>query len=127
MAEGYIRSIAPEIEVVSAGTRPAAQVHPKAIQVMKEAGIDLSAHRPKLVDGFLGQSFDYVITVCDHAKETCPLFTGTVRHRLHFGFADPADATGTEDEILQAFRNVRDEIAAVFAQFLKELPHEPQH
>lgn len=117
MAEAFLKSFDPHLEVHSAGTRPADEVHPKAIQVMAEAGLDLSTHRPKLVDQFLGQSFDYVITVCDHAKETCPVFMGQVEHRLHMGFDDPADATGSDDEILTEFRRVRDEIKASFEEF----------
>ncbi len=117
MAEGFLKSFDGGLEIHSAGTRPAVQVHPRAIQVMKERGIDLSGHQPKSVDQFLHDAFDYVITVCDHAKETCPVFTGTVRHRLHIGFDDPAGASGTEDEILAEFRRVRDEIAQKLRAF----------
>jgi arsenate reductase len=114
MAEGFLSSFDGRLEVHSAGTKPAMQVHPLAVQVMKEVGIDLSAHRPKSVDRFLRKPFDYVITVCDHAKETCPLFTGKVKHRLHIGFDDPAEAIGTPDEVLSFFRRVRDQIRAEF-------------
>ncbi len=117
MAEGFLKSFNSSLEVHSAGTVPALRVHPKAVQVMKEIGLDLSAASPKSVDQFLDQSFGYVITVCDHAKETCPVFTGKVKHRLHFGFDDPAEATGTEQEILATFRRVRDEIRERFRQF----------
>lgn len=117
MAEGFLKSLGPAWEVLSAGTNPAARVHPKAIEVMKEVGIDLSGAYPKSVDQFVYQSFDHVITVCDHAKETCPVFTGKVKHRLHIGFDDPAEATGTEEEVLSAFRRVRDEIREQFHQF----------
>ena len=83
MAEGFLRSFDPELDVQSAGTVPASEVHPLAVQVMREKGIDLSANRPKKVDEFLARPFDYVITVCDGAKESCPLFTGQVKHRVH--------------------------------------------
>ncbi|MFZ1978140.1 MAG: arsenate reductase ArsC [Bacteroidota bacterium] len=119
MAEGILKSFDSSLEVYSAGTKPAGKVHPKAIQVMKEIGIDISSHLPKQVDKFLPESFDYVITVCDHAKETCPFFTGKVVHRLHIGFHDPADAAGSEDEILAVFRRVREEIKKGFFAFYK--------
>jgi arsenate reductase len=89
---------------------------------MNEVGIDLSSNYPKLVDQFLNETFDFVITVCDNAKETCPVFIGKVGKQLHIGFEDPADATGTEEEILSVFRKVRDEIKRDFYEFyLKEL------
>jgi len=114
MAEGFLKSFDSKLEVYSAGTQPAARVHPMAVAVMKEVGIDLSRSLPKRVDQFITQPFDYVITVCDHAKATCPVFTGKVKHRLHIGFDDPAEATGTEQEILATFRLVRDEIRNQF-------------
>jgi arsenate reductase len=117
MAEYFLRSLDPTLEVHSAGTDPASRVHPAAIAVMKEFGIDLGGAIPKNVDQFLDESFDYVITVCDHAKETCPVFGGTVRHRLHLGFDDPAEAEGTGDEIMRVFRRVRDEIRKTFSDF----------
>ena len=117
MAEGFLRSFDPTLDVHSAGTIPAARVHPKAVQVMKEVGIDLSQAVPESVDRFLIQSFDYLITVCDHAKEMCPVFSGKVKQRLHMGFDDPAEATGTEEEILIRFRRVQDEIRQQFRQF----------
>ncbi|HHE55768.1 MAG TPA: arsenate reductase ArsC [Caldithrix abyssi] len=117
MAEGFLKSFDSALEVYSAGTAPSDQVHPKAVQVMQEVGIDLSKNYPKNVDQFLDMPFDYVITVCDHAKETCPVFTGQVKHRLHIGFEDPAEAIGTEEEILSVFRRVRDEIKDAFQQF----------
>ncbi len=120
MAEGFLKSFDSNLEIYSAGTKPAERVHPKAVEVMQEVGIDLSGHRPKTVDQFLNQSFDYVITVCDHAKETCPVFTGNVKHRLHIGFDDPAEATGSEDEIYAVFRRVRDEIREQFKKFYEE-------
>jgi arsenate reductase len=117
MAEGFLRSFDRALEVYSAGTKPATRVHPKAVAVMKEAGIDLGAAYPKHVDGFINESFDYLITVCDNAKETCPVFFGKVGHRLHMGFEDPAEATGSEDEVIEVFRRVRDEICARFEEF----------
>ncbi|MBN1386848.1 MAG: arsenate reductase ArsC [Bacteroidales bacterium] len=110
MAEGFIKSFDRDIEVYSAGTAPAGKVHPKAVAVMNEIGIDISDHKPKMVDIFLKDSFDYLITVCDDAKENCPLFTGDVKHRMHIGFRDPAKASGTEEEIMNLFREVRDRI-----------------
>ncbi len=117
MAEYTLRSLDRALEVYSAGTVPAQQVHPMAVAVMKEAGIDLGGAVPKSVDRFTGGSFDYLITVCDNARETCPVFVGTVRNRLHIGFPDPADARGSEDEVLAVYRNVRDAIMRSFRDF----------
>ncbi len=119
MAEGFLKSFNPELEVYSAGTNPSEEVHPKAIKVMDEVGIDISGGYPKNVDQFLDQSFDYVITVCDNAKETCPVFIGNVKKQLHIGFEDPAEATGTDEEILNEFRKIRDEIKRDFLEFYK--------
>jgi arsenate reductase (thioredoxin) len=120
MAEGFLKHFDPTLEVYSAGTHPASRVHPRAIEIMKEVGIDISANAPKSVDQFLTLPFDYVITVCDHAKETCPLFTGNVSHRVHIGFDDPAEAVGTDEEVTAVFRRVRDEIKEAFRQFHHE-------
>jgi len=117
MAEGLLHSFDKNLEVYSAGTQPANKVHPYAIQVMQEVGIDISNNQPKRVDEFLHQEFDYVITVCDGANESCPVFTGKVKHRLHIGFPDPAAATGTEEEIHNAFREVRNSIKTEFFKF----------
>jgi arsenate reductase len=114
MAEGFLRSFDGSLDVHSAGTKPAARVHPKAVAAMKEVGIDLSGAFPKNVDRFVNESFDYVITVCDNAEETCPVFFGKVGHRLHIGFEDPAEVAGTEEEVMAVFRRVRDEIKAAF-------------
>jgi arsenate reductase (thioredoxin) len=109
MAEGLLRHDAGDrFEVESAGTRPG-HVRPEAIAVMKELGIDISGHRSKHVQEFEHQSFDYVLTVCDNAKETCPVFPGH-SNRIHKGFEDPAAIQGTEEERLAFFRRVRDEI-----------------
>ena len=120
MAEGYLRSLDPSLELYSAGTEPGEQVHPLAVKVMQEKGIDINDGVPKTVEKFIDDSFDYVITVCDEAREMCPVFTGEVRHRLHIGFDDPAEATGTEEEVLAVFRRVRDEIFRDFGRFHSE-------
>lgn len=121
MAEGLIRSFSGEIEVFSAGTRPEKQVNPFAVEVMKEIGLDISSQYPKNVNEFTDTNFDYVITVCDNAKEICPVFTGKVKNRLHIGFEDPADAAGSHEEVLNVYRKVRDEINAAFSETFKEL------
>jgi arsenate reductase len=121
MAEGILKSLNSELEVFSAGTKPEIKVNPKAIEVMKEIGIDISGNRAKNVDEFLNQSFDYVITVCDNAKEVCPVFTGNVKHRLHIGFEDPADANGSREKVLSVYRTVRDEIKVEFEKFYKSI------
>ena len=120
MAAAFVQRLRPEWEVHSAGTLPADGVHPLAIKVMRETGMDLSAARPRAVEEFLEQTFNYVITVCDHANETCPPFTGQVKHRLHMGFDDPAEAIGTDAEVLAVFRRVRDEIWKAFERFVAE-------
>lgn len=117
MAEGFLKSFDKNLEVFSAGTQPSSQVHPKAIQVMKEVGINLSGNYPKHSDQFINDPFDYVITVCDNAKESCPVFNGKVGKQLHIGFDDPADAAGTEEEVLRVFRKIRDQIRNDFYQF----------
>lgn len=120
MAEGFLQSFNSKLKVKSAGTEPAAEVHPKAIKAMAEAGIDISSHKPKQADEFINEAWDYVITVCNHANETCPTFLGKVEHRLHIGFEDPAKITGTEEEIMAAFRRIRDEIREKFYYFYKQ-------
>ena len=117
MAEGILKSFDANLEVLSAGTKPAENVASMAIEVMKEIGLDISQNYPKLVDNFLAQEFDYVITVCGGAKEVCPAFIGKVAHRIHIGFDDPAEATGTDEEIISEFRRVRDEILRDFKEF----------
>ena len=120
MAEGFLKSRDPSLHVFSAGTIPAARVNRLAVQVMNEAGIDIGGNTPKNVAEFLNDSFDYVITVCDNAKETCPVFIRKVHHRLHMGFEDPAEAVGTAEEVLAEFRRVRDEIKEAFSTFYKQ-------
>ncbi len=110
MAEGLLRKQAGDrFEVHSAGTE-ATRVHPLAIAAMREMGIDISRQHSKSLRRYLGQKFDYVITVCDRANETCPIFPDEPE-RIHWSFQDPSDATGTNDQKLQVFRRVRDEIA----------------
>lgn len=117
MAHGFLQALDAELEVHSAGTKPAMQVNPLAVKVMKEAGIDISGHTPKSVELYLNEEWDYVITVCGGANESCPSFTGNVKHRLHIGFDDPSDAIGDEAYIMSEFHRVRDEIAQRFTQF----------
>ena len=120
MAEGFLKSFDKNLEVYSAGTKPAENVNPFAVKAMKEIGIDISKSSPENVDKYILKSFDYVITVCDNAKETCPVFMGNVKQRLHIGFDDPADAVGTEDEVMSVYRRVRDEIRSEFLKFYRE-------
>jgi arsenate reductase len=116
MAEGLLRHQAGNrFDVYSAGTHPT-QVRPEAVTVMNQIGIDISRHRSKSVDEFAGQEFDYVITVCDNANETCPVFPGHAQ-RLHWPFEDPAAAQGSEDERIALFRHVRNEIRVRIVQF----------
>jgi arsenate reductase len=117
MTEGYLKSLDPNLEVFSAGTNPSPRVNPFAIKAMQEIGIDISGGKPKNVRQFLGQSFDFVVTVCDDADKNCPNFTGKVGKRRHIGFPDPAKATGTDDEKMAIFRKVRDDIRIKFKEF----------
>ena len=119
MAEGLLRAMGGgAIDVFSAGTKPGI-VRPEAIAIMAERGIDISGHRSKHVDEFSGQTFDYVITVCDNANETCPVFPGTPR-RVHWGLPDPAAVDGAEDVRLEAFRRVCAMLDERFSGFLSE-------
>jgi arsenate reductase (thioredoxin) len=120
MAHGFLQSFDAKITVYSAGTEPASKVNPKAVLVMHETGIDISRHTPVSVDSYLQEEWDYVITVCDHAHETCPVFTGKVKHRLHMGFEDPSHATGTDEFIINEFRRIRDQIKAEFYRLYME-------
>lgn len=118
MAEGLLRKLAGDrFAVESAGT-VASFVRPQAIQVMSEVGIDISSHRSKSLEVFLASPFDYVITVCDNANQSCPVFPG-MAERIHWSLDDPAEATGTDDEILAVFRKVRDEIRQKLIDFIK--------
>jgi arsenate reductase len=117
MAEAILRgALGDRFRVASAGSDPASNVHPLAIRVMSEIGYDLGGHRPKHVDGFVGQPVDAVITVCGRADQACPVFPGRVK-RHHFPFDDPAHATGDESAQLDFFRRVRDEIRRVFTAY----------
>lgn len=111
MAQGFLRTWLPNALVRSAGTAPVKRVHPMAVTVMRDVGIDLSGHAPTSVQHYLNQRWDWVMTVCGGAKESCPVFTGQVRHRIHIGFDDPAKVTGTPNEVRAAFERIRDEIA----------------
>src|SRR5580698_9348753 len=114
MAEGFLRAAAGDIlDVQSAGSKPAGYVHPMAIQVMREAGIDISQHRSKHLNEFLDKKVETVITVCGNADQVCPMFPGQV-NRYHWPFDDPAKAEGNDEEILKVFRRVRDEIKEAF-------------
>jgi arsenate reductase len=120
MAEAFLRALAGErFGVASAGTE-ATRVHPLAIQAMREVGIDLAGHTSKSLVGFVEQPWDYVITVCDSANERCPVFPGRTT-RIHWSFDDPSQVTGTDQEHLQAFRRVRDQIHTRLRQWLENL------
>jgi arsenate reductase len=117
MAEGVLRAVAGDVvDVQSAGSKPAGYVHPKAIAVMREIGIDLSAHSSKHMRDFLDRQVRTVITVCGNADQACPIYPGQV-NRHHWRFDDPAHATGTEEQVLAEFRRVRDEIRKVFTAY----------
>lgn len=117
MAQGFLRSFDKNLRVFSAGTKPAAGINALAVEVMKNAGIDISGNKPRNADEFIDEEWDYVITVCDNARETCPFFSGKVKKRLHMGFEDPSEATGTHEEIMSEFYRVRDEIKNTFQKF----------
>lgn len=117
MAEGLVNhDLAGKIQAFSAGTNPSS-VHPLAVAVMKELGIDISTHRSKSIDEVASEKFDYVVTLCDRANEVCPVFFGGTK-RLHMGFPNPAEATGSEEEKLAAFRKVRDQMRKEIIGFL---------
>jgi arsenate reductase len=117
LAEGILRrALGAKFHVASAGSKPAGYVHPLAIRVMAEIGLDISAHESKHLSEFLRAEVETVITVCGHADQACPVFPGQV-NRHHWGFDDPAHATGTEEEQLAVFRRGRDEIARVFEAY----------
>ena len=119
MAEGWLRHLAGDrFEVVSAGTE-ASSVNPLAIAAMAERGIDISTHKSKAVGQFLGETFHVLITVCDNAKEKCPIFPGVLK-RVHWPLEDPAAALGSDAERLSVFRRIRDEIEARVQDWLKE-------
>jgi arsenate reductase len=117
MSAAFLQSLDPRLEVHSAGTQPAPRVNPFAIRAMQEIGIDISGGHPKKVDQFLGQNFDFVITVCDDADKNCPNFRGKVGKRTHIGFPDPARARGSDEEVMRVFRTVRDDIRRRFREY----------
>jgi arsenate reductase len=114
MAHGFLQSFDPRLTVRSAGTEPAEKINEIAVKVMKEAGIDISSHKPQNVQRYITETWDYVITVCDQANETCPVFSGKVHHRLHLGFEDPSKASGTDEHILNEFIRIRNDIRKTF-------------
>ena len=120
MAHGWLQSFDKNITVCSAGTEASGKLNPKAVKAMAEVGIDISHHTSDSVEKYLGDEWDYVITVCGGANEACPAFLGKVKTRLHIGFDDPSHAVGTEDFIWSEFIRVRDEIKEKFYQLYKE-------
>jgi len=120
MAHGFLQGLDSRLRVFSAGTRATGQLNQKAVIVMKEDGIDISRHTSDPVEMYLSLEWDYVITVCGRAKETCPAFSGKVKNRLHMGFDDPAHETGSDEYIWSRFRSVRDEIREKMQQFYTE-------
>jgi arsenate reductase (thioredoxin) len=117
MAHGFLQSFDPNLTVCSAGTEASGKLNHKAVEVMKEAGIDISHHTSDQVDKYLAEEWDYVITVCGGANESCPAFLGKVKHRLHIGFDDPSHAAGTPEFIESEYYRVRDEIKEGFWKF----------
>lgn len=121
MAQAWLKSIRPEWEIFSAGTAPAPIVHPMAVKVVEELGLNMSGAEPLDVDEYIDQPFDYVITVCDHAREMCPTFTGEVKYQRHMGFYDPSEKLGTVEQRMAEFRRIRDEIKVGFSAFAEEV------
>ena len=117
MAMGFLRAIDANLDVQSAGTNPTSAVNPYAIKTMAEVDIDLNNEQPKSVELYLKEEWDFVITVCGGANESCPAFTGKIGKRMHIGFDDPASATGSDEEIMEVFRRVRDEIKKEMQKF----------
>jgi arsenate reductase len=120
MAHGFLQSFDPRLEVFSAGTEASGKLNSKAVEVMKEIGIDISHHTSDPVGLFLAEEWDYVITVCGGANENCPVFMGKVKHRLHMGYDDPSHATGTTEFIQSEYYRVRDEIREGFLNLYQE-------
>ena len=121
MAEAFLQSFDSNVIVFSAGTKPEDKVDDMAIAVMLEIGIDISQKIPKSVEKYINEYWDYVITVCDNAKETCPVFLGDVRHRIHIGFEDPSNIQGSDEYRLNEYRRIRDEIKEKFLQLYNEI------
>ena len=120
MAHGFLQSFDKNLIVCSAGTQASGQLNKQAVEVMKEAGIDISQHTSDPVEKYLDEEWDYVITVCGGANESCPAFIGKVKHRLHIGFDDPSHAVGTDEFIVSEFIRVRNEIKEGFRKFYVE-------
>ena len=114
MAHGFLQSFDTNLEVYSAGTNASGKLNQKAVEVMKEVGVDISHHTSDSVEKYINDTWDYVITVCGGANENCPTFTGKVKHRLHIGFDDPSDAIGAPEFIDSEYHRVRDEIKEAF-------------
>ncbi|MGB3901983.1 MAG: arsenate reductase ArsC [Bacteroidales bacterium] len=121
MAEAFLQSFDSNLIIFSAGTKPEDKVDDMAIAVMQELGIDISQKIPKSVEKYINEYWDYVITVCDNAKETCPVFLGDVRHRIHIGFEDPSNIQGSDEYRLNEYRRIRDEIKEKFLQLYNEI------
>ncbi len=124
MAHGFLQSFDKDLTVCSAGTKAAGKLNAGAVKAMQEVGVDITHHTSDAVEKYLGEAWDYVITVCGGANETCPAFSGEVKHRLHIGFDDPSHAEGTPEFIEGEFRRVRDEIKNRFYDFYLEIKGE---
>lgn len=120
MAHGFLQSFDQNLTVCSAGTEASGKLNQKAVKAMAEIGIDISHHTSDSVEKYLGDEWDYVITVCGGANENCPAFLGKVKHRLHIGFDDPSHTVGTDEFIWSEFIRVRNEIEAGFRKFYEE-------
>jgi len=120
MAHGFLKSFDSNLEVFSGGTEASGKLNQQAVKAMAEIGIDISHHTSDSVDLYLDQEWDYVITVCGGAHESCPAFLGKVKHRLHIGFEDPSDAVGSDEFVWGEYIRVRDEIKEAFFRFYKE-------
>lgn len=120
MAEYYLKSFNPKLEVFSAGSKPEKEVNPRTLIVMNEDGIEMNDATPSHINEYLNLKFDYVITVCGNAKESCPVFIGEVKNRIHIGFEDPVNSKGSDEEVLAVYRKIRDQIKDGFYQFYQE-------
>lgn len=121
MAQYILQSFDSELEVFSAGTDPGKMINPRTVKVMNEIGIDVSNSKPRNISCFLTSPFDYVITVCDDARVICPAFFGIVKNRMHISFEDPAVATGTEEQVMDKYREIRDQIKLKFRDFYDKI------
>lgn len=120
MAHGFLEQFDNNLIVRSAGTEASGKIAQKAVEVMNEIGIDISNHTSDSIDKYIDEAWDYVVTVCGGANETCPAFVGEVKNRIHIGFDDPVNAKGSEEFILNEYRRVRDEIKSAFQKFYNE-------